>query len=109
MPGWIACSMLENYPQNRRQDEDADSNRQLHLPSYFHELIEAVAGERGPIPDVQIHKSSHLRDEPINILNAVSHWRHEQDQADQAKHRTKPSQANGLHPEVRMLRHTAHA
>src|SRR5580692_1055727 len=101
--------MLEHYSQNSREDKHADPDRQQHLPSYFHELIEAVTRERGAIPDIQIHEAPHLRDEPEDILNAIPYRRHEQDEADESQHGAESGQANRLDSKVRMLRHPPNA
>src|SRR5580692_5379477 len=109
MPGWTTCCILEHDSQNSGQDENADSDGQQHLPSNFHELVEAVARERGAIPDIQIHKASHLRDEPEDVLNAIAHRRRKQYQSDQTQSGSESCQANRLNAEVRMLRHATNA
>src|SRR5580693_197302 len=101
--------MLEHHSQNSRQDEHTNSDWQQHLPSYLHELIEAVARERGAIPDIEIHEASHLRDEPEDVLHAVAYRRRKQYQSDQSQHGSESCKANGLQPEVRMFRRAKNA
>src|SRR5271169_2412379 len=109
MPGWTTCCILEHDSQNSRQNENTNSDGQQHFPSYFHELIEAVARERGAIPDIEIHEASHLRDKPEDVLNAIAHRRRKQYQSDQTQNGSESCQANRLNAEVRMLRHATNA
>src|SRR5229473_5960949 len=92
------------HSYHRRQDQHADSQWQQDLPSYFHELIEAIARKRAAIPDVHIHRSSDLRGKPENILDTVAHRRGKQEQADRPEQRAESGKADRLHPEIWMLR-----
>src|SRR5579863_1686348 len=109
MPGWTTCCILEHHSQNSGQNENTNSDWQQHFPSNFHELIEAVARERGAIPDIEIHETGHLRDKPEDVLNAIAHRRCKQYQSDQTQNGSEPCQANRLNAEVRMLWHATNA
>src|ERR1700686_1708457 len=102
---------LQLYPQFRPHSDDGGQNqqrqagRQQHLPSYFHELVKAVTGERATIPDIEVHERGNFRGEPENVGDPYAYSWDEQNQADQAENHPEPSQPDGLYAEQRMLRH----
>ena len=94
---------------NGGQDQHADSHRQQNFPSYFHQLIEAVARERAAIPDVQYMETATLAMNQKMSCTRSRTGGNEQDQADQRQHRAESAQPDGLNFEERMLRHAGGA
>src|ERR1700733_1580797 len=90
----------------RRQNQNAQSQRQQNLPSHFHELVKAVPRERATIPDIEVHKSRDLRGKPEDILHSNSNSGNQQHQPDQSENRAESCESNRLNPEERMLRHS---
>src|SRR5579863_9210051 len=87
-------------------DQQSQSHRKENLPSYFHELVEAITRERATIPDIEVHEPGNFCREPENVADAVADWRNEHGQTDQGEHDSESSQAYRLHAEERMLGHS---
>src|ERR1700686_807044 len=104
---------LQLYPQFRphsydgRQNQQRQAGRQQHLPSYFHELVKTVTGERATIPDIEVHERGNFGGEPENVGDANPDNWNKKNQADQAENHAEPGQPDGLYAEQRMLRHAS--